>query len=299
LGTGSNGSHGSRAPKTEERTSHTTSPYQSSSAIQLTACWYCSPRDIRLIVDSPSRRVVERRNGISQYDNDFIDVEVVSSPPSRPKSPVDDEITLVSFEPFQEYSTVTPIALGGSKFRRKQIIPGDISSPVTVSATHGIDLPSIPLFELEESIPTASSSDSQQSIPSPPRHVPSTSTSLPPLPSYRQTLKACTSSGKVISITKKPEWKKIIAAQEKQDAIKARKEAYYGVDIHRLLDNIEATPHQSQFLTYESLIPPLIPEPIPMHLEIHAKISGQINTAPKSSSTYSATNVSIATSCAG
>jgi hypothetical protein len=170
--------------------------------------------------------------------------------PSRPKSPIDDEITLVSFEPFQDDPSVTPMALGGSKFRRKQIVPADISSPVIVSATHDIDLASIPLFEPEESIPTASTSESQTSIPTPPRQVPSTSTVIPPLPSYRQTLKACTSSGKVISITKKPQWKKIIASQEKQDAIKAQKEAYYGIDIHRLLDNIEATPNQSQSLTY-------------------------------------------------
>ena len=255
-------------------------------------------RDL-LIVDSPSRRVVERRNRLTRNVDDFIEVEVLSSPPSRPKSPVDDEITLLSFEPFQqETSTVTPMALGGSNFRRKQIVPTDISSPVTVSATQDIDSPSIPLFDIEESIPPASScSDSHNSILATAQREPLLS--APPLHSHRQTLKAFTSSGKVISISKKPEWKKIIASQEKQAAVKAQKEAYYGVDIHRLLDNIEATPTQSQTLTYFPTTPELTAETIVVHLEIPAKLSGQINTARRNSLTCSATNVFIATSCAG
>jgi hypothetical protein len=201
------------------------------------------------MIDSPSRRVIERRKTTRQPDDDFIEVEVLSSPPSRAASPVEDEITLVSFEPFQEEMAVTPLALGGSKFRRKQIVPTDISSPVTISAN--VELSSLPLFDPEESLPKAAAADSQQSLPSPPRYELSPSTALPPAPSDRQTLRACTSSGKVISISKKPQWKKIIATQEKQAAAKAQKESYYGVDIHRLMDNVEAQPTQSTFRMYK------------------------------------------------
>lgn len=205
-----------------------------------------------LTVDSPSRRVVERRNRVSQYDDDFIDVEIPSSPLSRPKSPIDDEITLLSFETLQQAQSITPTALGGSKFRRRQIEPTDISSPVTLSTTHDIDLPSIPLFDVHELLPSASSSD-LTSIPTAARPESAPSIPFPQPPTHRQTLTACTSSGKIISISKKPEWRKVIANHDRQAAAKAQKQAYYGVDIHRLLDDIERTPNQYRFLPYNLL----------------------------------------------
>ena len=111
-------------------------------------------------------------------------------------------------------------------------------------------MPSIPLFEADELLPSISSSDLAKTIPNIERSESPPLASHPPLPSHRQTLKACTSSGEVISISKKPEWKKVIASHERQAAAKAQKRAYYGVDIHRLLDNIEMAPNQSQLLTY-------------------------------------------------
>lgn len=194
--------------------------------------------------------MVERRNRVNQDHDDFIDMEILSSPPSRPKSPIDDDITLLSFEPLQQDAAVTPMGLGGSRFRRKQIVPTDISSPITVSATHGLDIPAIPLFEADELLPSVSSSDLVKAIPSIARPESPPLASRPPLPSHLQTVKACTSSGEVISISKKPEWKKVIASHERQAAAKAQKRAYYGVDIHRLLDDIETAPNQSQLLTY-------------------------------------------------
>ena len=61
----------------------------------------------------------------------------------------------------------------------------------------------------------------------------------------RRSLTARTSSGKTIIISKKPPWKAVLKAQEQRTASRAQKEAYYGVDIHGLLDNIEGPTQES------------------------------------------------------
>jgi hypothetical protein len=143
-----------------------------------------------------------------------------------------------------EENFVTPLTLGGSKFRRKTIVSSDISSPVTLSRDSTLESQSISLFSSQQSTSQMSEVDSHLSITSF-RCESSTSVSTTSENTSRQTLKACTSSGKIISISKKPAWKKILRAQEKQAASKAQKEAFYGINIHRLLDDIEAQPVQS------------------------------------------------------
>jgi hypothetical protein len=184
-------------------------------------------------LDSPTRRVLERRDLTQQYDDGILDIEVISSPPLRAISPPDQDITVLSMETMEE-TPVTPLVLGGSKFRRKQIVPTDISSPVTISATHNKD--SLPISLLETQELGSSPPVVEPPIPSPVRFQPST---LPSRNSTNLSVMARTSSGKVISISKKPTWKKLMKTQEQRDARKAQKEAYYGIDIHRLLDKIE------------------------------------------------------------
>lgn len=148
-----------------------------------------------------------------------------------------------------EENFVTPLTLGGSKFRRKTIVPGDISSPVILSKDHSIDSQSISIFSSQESTSIMSEVTSHPPMNSFQCKSSATlSTSLEN--AGRQTLKACTSSGKIISLSKKPQWKKILKTQEKQAASKAQKEAFYGIDIHHLLDDIEAQPVQSSHQGY-------------------------------------------------
>src|SRR5438552_5484084 len=68
--------------------------------------------------DSPSRRAVERKALLQQHD--ILDVEIISSPPLSTQSQLE-VLTIISTETSQD-SPVTPVNLGGSKFRRKPIV---------------------------------------------------------------------------------------------------------------------------------------------------------------------------------
>ena len=167
------------------------------------------------------------------------------------QSSIDDDIMVVPLDDSQGKKFATPPAsiIGGSNFRRRRIDPTDLSSPPkpTVpprkSALQSMSdsQESISLFDSEPSIPSVSDYDPQPS----PKPVPSTSTAPPAGSLIRETLTARTSSGKTITISKKTPWKKVIQRQQQAAASKAQKEAYYGVDIHRLLDRIEDEKLQS------------------------------------------------------
>ena len=191
---------------------------------------------------------MERRMILQQYnddddDGDILDVEILSSPPSTALSLDNGKVTIVSQETLQDKVT-TPFTLGGSRFRRKPIIPTDISSPLAIPANHDIDIDSNPLFDSQDSIPSISAIDSLDSILSPPQYEPSTSETSGSATS-RRTLTARTSSGKTVVISKKPPWKAILKDQQRRTAAREQKESYYGIDIHNLLNTIE-NHHQTQ-----------------------------------------------------
>lgn len=206
---------------------------------------------------------------------------------------MDEDIAVISHETTEDKPT-TPMALGGSRFRRKPIISTDISSPLIIQANHEMDIESNPLFDSQDSI---SVYDSVDSIMSPPQYESSASTTS--ATSSRRTLTARTSSGKSIVISKKAPWKAVLKAQEKRTAAREHKEAYYGVDIHGLLDNIEGQTQQS--LVRESsliYISKLTADPMNIP-QILVRTYGPINIARQSLSIYSVTNASIAISCVG
>jgi hypothetical protein len=152
------------------------------------------------------------------------EVEVISSPPME-------EVAVFEMqdESQEQERPVTPVALGGSRFRRK---PAPPSSPLDKDSQV-----SNPLFDSQESTQPA-----EFIMPPSLGNYGTSSTEI--RTGGREYLTARTSSGKVISISKKPAWKKHIKQQEQNAASRALKQNYYGVDIHRLLDNIENTSSQ-------------------------------------------------------
>ena len=227
---------------------------------------------------------------LQQYE-DILEVEVISSPPSTAQLSHDEEARVISSETSQE-KPITPLTLGGSKFRRKQVVPTDISSPLVLHASDNLEIDANPLLEAQDSRPTTSTFDSIRSPPwfEHPEPLTSAATS--------RGLTARTSSGKTIIISKKPPWKAVLKAQEQRAASREQKEAYYGVDIHGLLDNIEGPTQQSSNKRS-------FPVNIKLTLDtmdtfpIHVKICGPINTVQLNLLIYLVTNASIAISCDG
>jgi hypothetical protein len=204
-----------------------------------------------LTVDSPTKRLLDRRGYSHQY-NDIREIEAISSPPSRAQSPVNKDVTVLSIDEPQETFTTPPASkLGGSSFRRKPNVPTDISSPQKVSQNYIVESQDSVSFDSQETIPSVSLYNSQHSIPSPPR---STSPVIPARPSVRETVIARTSSGEPLTISRKPPWKKVLAAQKQKESSRAQKAEYYGVDIHRLLDRIDDEKLQSSLPRYSSPI---------------------------------------------
>jgi hypothetical protein len=175
------------------------------------------------------------------------DIEMISSPPSSPEIPGDEDVIVLPFNEDSQETTVSSNVLGASKFRRKNAANTDISSPINPGLSVGVDsrISPSPFDTYDLTQPT-----SFQVPPtlSPPQYQPSTSATIPTRTGARDYLEARTSSGKPLKISKKPLWKKLQAGTARQAAKRAQKEAYYGVDIHRLLDRIKEekgfTPHQ-------------------------------------------------------
>jgi hypothetical protein len=115
-----------------------------------------------------------------------------------------------------------------------------------------------------------------------PRYQPSTSATIPTRTEARNYLEAHTSSGKTLKISKKPVWKKLQAGTARQAAKRAQKEAYYGVDIHHLLDRIneEKGSTDNQYLRSPLF---LIVVGTTLSLLIPPKIYGQTNTGQQNS----------------
>jgi hypothetical protein len=200
-----------------------------------------------LTVDSPSKRVLDRREYNHQYD-DIRMIEVISSPPLRAQSPVNNDIIVISIdEPQEKFATPPASKLGGSSFRRKPFVSTDISSPRKVTQNYGLESQDSMSFDSQQTIPSVSLYDSQHSIPSPPSP---TFPIIPPRSSVRETVIARTSSGEPLTISRKPPWKKVLAAQKQKESSRAQKEDYYGVDIHRLLDRIDDEKLQSSLPRY-------------------------------------------------
>ena len=239
-------------------------------------------------VDSPSRRALERRTQQAPMEGmeEVEEVEVISSPPME---------EVEAFETQQEESqeqepSVTPVRLGGSRFRRK---PAPPSSPLE-----------------KDSLVSYAGFDSQEDTRSTGFVMPpslgnyGTSTSAETVTHGRQYLTARTSSGKVISISKKPSWKKHIKQQEQKAASRALKQNYYGVDIHHLLDNIESTSSLPTTMYAPPLLDLSLANMLLMAVWMHLRAKwqknyGQTNTAQGSLWIYLAMNVSIEISCAG
>jgi hypothetical protein len=201
----------------------------------------------KLKIDSPTRHVLERKQLTERY-NDLQDIEMISSPPSSMEIPGHEEdVTILPSNEDTQETTVTSNVLGASRFRRKHATSTDISTPVNRGpSTVGVDsrISPSPFDTYDLTQPT--------SFPLPPtlspRYQPSTSATIPTTTGARSYLEAHTSSGKTIKISKKPLWKKLQAGTARQTAKRAQKEAYYGVDIHHLLDRINeekgSTPNQ-------------------------------------------------------
>ena len=77
------------------------------------------------------------RTILPQYDEDILEVEVISSPPLTAQSLDDEHVRMMSSESSQEKPT-TPLTLGESKFRRKPVVPTDISSPLVLPAGNNL-----------------------------------------------------------------------------------------------------------------------------------------------------------------
>jgi hypothetical protein len=230
---------------------------------------------------------VERRKILQEYD-DILDVEIISSPPLSAKSVLDEEITIISHETLPDKPTPL-LSLGGAKFRRKTIMTNDISSPLVIPTNNDMNIDSHLLFDSQDSIPSTLGLNAADSILLPLQYGSSVSTTSGT--SSHRTLIAQTSSGETIVISKKPPWKAVLKAQERRTAAREQKEAYYGVDIHGLLDTIEGGPHQSSPKKY---FPRLVHANSDMTdtSQIPAKIYGPINIGQLNSLIYSAMNVS-------
>ena len=228
-------------------------------------------------LDSPSRRAGERRKLASQYEG-ILEIEVVSSPEQEPEPEVFDDIQRTVPES-EGQGPVTPLTLGTSRFRRTQALP-ELSSPVT---SH---MPIADEIVLE--------SLSQQ-----PLLEPNSNTILSIEPGQRQSYTARTSSGRQLTLRRIPEWKKIIAKQNQRDALQAQKDSYYGVDIHGLLNRIEANSQFPIITEYPLFLCAVNVDIMTPLVQWPARSYGQINTARLNSSTSSATSGSIAILCAG
>ena len=153
------------------------------------------------------------------------EVEAISSPPMEEAQVFE---TQEETQELERERPITPVTLGGSRFRKKAAPP---SSPLENNSHVSIDVG----MDLQD--------DSQpMGFVMPPSLGKYGTSSTEARTGGRQYLTARTSSGKVISISKKPSWKKHIKQQEQVAAARELKQNYYGVDIHHLLDNIEDTP---------------------------------------------------------
>ena len=192
-----------------------------------------------LNLDSPTRRVLEWKESGGQYQRDVVDIEIVSSPPLTSGRGLGEDVAIVSLEP-SEGRTETPRLLGGSSFRRKQLDPRDISSPVTITAASNLHFDNSVFFDSISAL-TPGFQTRIPSIPSQP--LPSTN-----LAASQRSIVARTSSGQLITISKKPPWKKVIKEKEQQHVEETRRQTYFGVDIHRLLYQIENQSPQASLL---------------------------------------------------
>ena len=118
-------------------------------------------------------------------------------------------------------------------------MPTNDPSPLNATAKSPVHFPSL---SSQESNMSTSEYDLQGSLLS--RQTSYSTESSARLSTSKKSFTARTSSGKTISIEKKPPWKAVIREQEKRTEARAQKEAYYGVDIHGLLNNIEDQPSQ-------------------------------------------------------
>jgi hypothetical protein len=191
--------------------------------------------------------------------------------------PGDEDVIVLSFNEDSQETALSSNALGVSKFRRKHAANTDVSS-MNPGPSTGVDsqMSPSPFDTYDLTQPT-----SFQLPPtlSPPRYQLSTSATIPPR--TRDYLEACTSSGKTLKISKKPLWKKLQAGTAQQAAKRAQKEAYYGVDIHRLLDRINEKGSTSHLFSHSHLF--LIVVPTTLLVLIPPKIYGQTNTGQKNS----------------
>ena len=148
-----------------------------------------------------------------------MEVEVISSPPMEEL-----EVFDVQGESQEQERSVTPVMLGGSRFRRKPALPSSPLENDSQISNAGFEVQESSLsngFEMPASLGKYGTSNTQIRT------------------GGREFLTARTSSGNVISISKKPTWKKAIKQQEQTNAARALKQNYYGVDIHGLMNNIE------------------------------------------------------------
>lgn len=197
-------------------------------------------------------------------NEDILEIEVVSSPPREQDGLLAD--IPISKEPVEPLRPVTPLTLGGSKFRRKPVVPD--SSPLHAETS----LHTEQVEETKASVLSSLDRLSSENV---------ASTFLPILETgFRENFTARTSSGKRITIPRKPAWKKVLARQTQRDALQAQKDSYYGVDIHAMLNTIE---RESEFPSYPEYVPPLfhvnVDSTTCVERQYQVKNSGQINTA--------------------
>lgn len=196
----------------------------------------------QLRIDSPSKHALERRNLRELVDDEILEVVILSPSLSRAESPTDEEVVFDSLGPSEQIqeNSVAPLSLGGSKLRRKRINPSDISPPL-ISTNIDISLGDNCVFGSDAPVCSTLPSKSQ------PLTFSFTETSAPTsLQNVSgRTMTACTSSGKVITINKIAPWKKFLTTQERINAANAQKDAYYGIDIHGLLNSMEPQPNSS------------------------------------------------------
>ena len=172
--------------------------------------------------------------------HEILEAEIVSSPlVVGGESPVEGPESQVSRHSPSPQKSSHPMMLGGSIFRRKAPAPTSDSSPVNTAAKLPVHFPSL---SSQESNMSTSEYDLQGSFLSRQTSYSTDSSAHPSI--SRKSFTARTSSGKTVSIEKKPPWKAVIREQEKRAEARAQKEAYYGVDIHGLLNNIEDQPPQ-------------------------------------------------------
>jgi hypothetical protein len=184
---------------------------------------------------------MERRKNVPvlAYD-DILEVEVVSSPPATGQVPSDEAFegaaSSQQSQPSPQKPASTPLTLGGSLFRRKAAAPLKDSSPFDTSAIISSKMQSI---DSQESATTSEYQSRDPLLSHRPTYPAETT-----YPSFtsKKSFTARTSYGKTLTIEKKPSWRAVIRDQQKLSEARAQKEAYYGVDIHGLLNLIEDQP---------------------------------------------------------